>query len=192
MVSDLGDLARQLDAGRAAADDREGQPRAAAGLVSLQLGRLERSEDPPANLDRVLERLEPGRGRAPFVMAEVRVAGAGRHDQGVVVDRIPFQQHAPLLEIEAANLAEHDADVALALEDSAQRGGDLAGRQRAGGHLIEQRLEEVEVAAVHERDVDARPAQRAHRLQAGEAAADHHDAVAMIGGGHSGSRPTAM
>jgi hypothetical protein len=48
----------------------------------------------------------------------------------------------------------------------------------AGRHLVEQRLEEVEVAAVHERD--AHPGvttKHARRVETAEAAADDQDAV---------------
>jgi hypothetical protein len=80
---------------------------------------------------------------------------AGGHHERVVADlRAAVEQDPALLEVEARHLPEHDASVALALEDPAQRRGDLARRQRARGHLVEQRLKQVEVAAVDERHVD--------------------------------------
>ena len=42
----LGDLSRDLDAGRTATDDDEGQPRPACLGIILQLGHLEGTEDP--------------------------------------------------------------------------------------------------------------------------------------------------
>jgi hypothetical protein len=92
-------------------------------------------------------------------MAEVGVSGAGRHHQRVVLDggRVAtVEQHAPPAEIEPAHLAEDHAGIALALEQRAQRGGDLGGGQRTGGHLVEQWLEQVEVAPVDQRDLDGR------------------------------------
>jgi hypothetical protein len=47
--------------------------------------------------------------------------------------------------------------------------------QPRGRDLIEQRLEEVVVGAVDEDDLDRRLRQRAHRLDAAEAAADDED-----------------
>jgi hypothetical protein len=52
---------RKLDARRAGADDRERQPRRPRGVVRLQLGDLEGVEDPAAQLQRVVDRLHPGR-----------------------------------------------------------------------------------------------------------------------------------
>ena len=65
----------------------------------------------------------------------------------------------------------------LPLEDRPQRIGDLARRQRAGRHLVGERLEEVEVAAVDQRHLDRRAAQLQRRLQPAEAAADDHDTM---------------
>ena len=57
-----------------------------------------------------------------------------------------------------------------AAEDAPQRVADLGRRERAGGHLVGERLEEVEVAPVDQRDLDrqrgrasARPAGRRSR-----------------------------
>src|SRR4029079_6905987 len=77
----------QLDAGRAAADDDERQPLGPSGGVVLPLGRLERDQDPAADLEGGVERPEAGRVRRPLVMAEIREARAGRDDEAVVGDR---------------------------------------------------------------------------------------------------------
>ena len=54
------------------------------------------------------------------------------------------------------------------------------GLQRAGRDLVQQRLEQVEVAAIDEGDVDRVLApQRAGRVEPGEPAADDHDAMAF-------------
>ena len=65
----------------------------------------------------------------------------------------------------------------MALKDRAQRVGDLGGRERAGGDLVGERLEEVEVAPVDERDLDRPAPQLRERLEAAESAADDHDVV---------------
>ena len=69
----LGDLPGHLDAGRPGADDDEGQPRGAAGRVVLELGELERAEDPAAHLERVVDRLHAGGMEGELVVAEVRL-----------------------------------------------------------------------------------------------------------------------
>jgi hypothetical protein len=182
---DLGDLARELDAGRAGADDDEGEPGRAAIQVRLVLGRLERGQDPAANLERALERLHVGRERPPLVVAEVRVVRAAGDDQAVVgkleqlvVGRDAVDPDAPAVEVEAGDLAQDDADIPVALEDPAQRRGDLARRERAGRDLVHERLEEREVAPVDQRDVDRRPAQLPDGLHAAEPAADDDHVLA--------------
>jgi hypothetical protein len=105
-----------------------------------------------------------------------------RHHQRVVADRVALaaaatEHHAAQLQVEARHLAEHDAGVALALEDRPQRRGDLPRGERTRGDLVEQRLEEMEVPAVDQRDVDAGPPQAPHRLEAGEATADDDHAM---------------
>ena len=81
------------------------------------------------------------------------------------------------VEVEVGDLGQQDADVAVALEDRAERIGDLAGRERPGRDLVGERLEEMEVAAVDERDLDRRTPQLRDRLQAAETSADDDDVV---------------
>ena len=88
------------------------------------------------------------------------------------------EDHLAALQVEARHLREQDAHVLLAPEDAAQRRSDLGGRERAGRNLVGERLKEMEVAPVDERDVDRGAAQLAHRLQPREAAADDDDARA--------------
>ncbi len=56
--------------------------------------------------------------------------------------------------VEVDDFAEEDARVLLPGEHVADRGSDLAGRKGAGCDLIEQRLKEVVVAPVDDRDFD--------------------------------------
>ena len=55
--------------------------------------------------------------------------------------------------IDIGGVAEQNFGIFLAAENSAKRRGDFAGRERAGGDLIEKRLEEMEVALVDEGDL---------------------------------------
>ena len=119
--------------------------------------------------------------RRPFRVVEVGVVGAGRDDQRVVGDR-PAVGHQDLaaLRIEADRLAEDDRRVALLAQDRAQRLGDVAGRQRAGRDLVEQRLEEVEVAPVDQGQAHLRVDPEAARgVQAGEPATDDDHAMGL-------------
>jgi hypothetical protein len=115
-------------------------------------------------------------------------ASAG-HDQRVVAKPIRrwhpgdgAQVQLTRVEIEVGDLSQQDADVAVALEDRTEGIGDLAGRQRPGRHLVRERLEEMEVAAVDERDLDRRIPQLRDRLEAAETFADDDDVVAGAGG----------
>ncbi len=181
---EFGDLPGHLDAGGPGADDDERQPRPSQLIVRRHLGRLERAEDRRAGDQSALERLDLVRELRPGVVAEVRVVRATGDDQRVVGDagqrghagHRRELEPAPL-EVDRARLRHQDADVARAPEDRAQRVCDFARRERPGRDLVGQGLEEVEVAAVDERDLDVRTPQVLHRLQASEAAADDDDAV---------------
>ena len=87
------------------------------------------------------------------------------------------QLHLARLQVEAGDLGHQDANVAVTLEDRPQRIGDLAGRERSGRDLVGERLEEVEVPSIDERDLDRRPPQPERRLEAAEAAPDDDHAV---------------
>ena len=65
VVGDLAERAGQLYAGRAAADDDERHPFGPALRVGFPLGRLEGDEDPPPDLQRVVDRLEARRVASP-------------------------------------------------------------------------------------------------------------------------------
>ena len=83
-VGEIGDGAGHLDASRAAADDDEGQQRALALGIGLQLGGLEGEQDLAPNGRRVGEPLESRRVLRPLVVPEVAGAGPGRQNQKVV------------------------------------------------------------------------------------------------------------
>ena len=181
VVRDLAERAGELDAGRAAADEDERHPGAAPLGIGLPLGGLERDQDPAPDLEGVLDRLEPGRDGRPLRVVEVGVVGAGGDDQRVVGDRAAVgHQDLRRSGIEADRLAEDDRRVALLAQDRAQRLGDVAGRQGAGRDLVEQRLEEVEVAPVDEREADLGIDPEAARgVQPGEPATDDDDAMRL-------------
>jgi hypothetical protein len=66
----------------------------------------------------------------------------------------------------------------VALEDRAERIRDLAGRERPRSDLVRERLEEMEVAAVDERDLNRRTPELQGRLEAAETSADDDNMVA--------------
>ena len=183
---ELADLPGDLDAGGPGADDHDREPLLLLGEARRDLGHLERAEDPALQLERVVDRLHPGREDRELVVAEVRLTGARGHDQAVVghVERHvgnPARVHHPPVEVEAGDLGELDRDVPRVAEHVPQRRRDLAGWQDAGRHLVEQRLEEVVVAPVEQGHLDPADApEEAARGQPAEATAHHHDPMAQL------------
>ena len=122
--------------------------------------------------------------------------GAAGDDQRVVAE--PLRRRHPRdraevqlarVEVEVGDLSQQDADVAGALEDRAQGIGDLTRRERPGRDLVRERLKEMEVAAIDERDLDRRTPQPRHRLQAAETSADDDNVVDARGVGSAHYSP---
>ena len=150
--------------------------------IGLALGALEGEQDAPANRGGVLERLQAGRERLPFVMAEIGVARAGGEDQRVVGQRCAvIEQHALRRDVDAgrrvASSVVHFGPVAQQMAD---RPGDLRGRERRRRDLVEQRLEQMVVAAVDERDRDRRAGKAEGGFQPAKAGADDDDAMGLL------------
>jgi hypothetical protein len=172
---DLGEGSGHLHPGRAAAHHDEGQPGPPAIRVLLALRLLESEKGPPPDLQRVLERLQAGSEGRPLVVAEVGMHGTHR-DHEVVVEELAVREPDALPgDVDGQRLREHHARVRLAAKDAPDGGRDLGGREPGRGHLIEQRLEEVVVAPVHDRDADGGVAERTRRLEPSEARAEDHD-----------------
>ena len=145
--------------------------------LDLALGRLEGQEHPAADFGRVFDRLQAGRKRFPFGMAEVTVPGTGGNDERVVADLVAVELYDAIVEVEARYVAQQDVAVCLPRDDRSERRGDIRRREAAGCDLIQQRLEQMEVAAIDERDLNGRSPQRPCRIQAAEAAADDNDVM---------------
>ena len=131
---ELRDLACHLDAGRARADDDERQPGITRCLVQLGLRRFEREQNPVAQVDRPLERLQLGRVRRPLVVPEVRVARAARNEQHVVRNlqavsavRQVVDHDVSHIEIETGHLAQNHARVLLPAHDLTKRNRNFLG-----------------------------------------------------------------
>jgi hypothetical protein len=178
-VRELGDRAGQLDAGGAAADDREREELAPRADIRLAFGAFECEEHAPPDLEGVLEVLQAGSVDLPVVVTEVRGLRADGEDQPVVGERllrIVVDVDLARFEVDVAHVTEHDPHVGLAGEDGADRGCDLGGREARHRHLVEERLEEVIVRAVDQRDLDVSARERLRRFEPAEAASDDHHA----------------
>ncbi len=177
VVGDLAERPGQLHAGRSPADDHERHPLGPPFGVVLALGCLERDEDPAPDLGRVVDRLEARREGDPVVVIEVREPHARRDDQRVVRDRAAIREKdLATLRVDPGRFAEQHRGVPVAAQDRAQRLGDVAGGQGAGGDLVEHRLEQVVVAPIDQRQAHAWLAtEPASGVQPAEPATDHHD-----------------
>ena len=106
--------------------------------------------------------------------------GAGGHDErvvrevGAIVERT-VRASGSMLD----GLGQQDARVLLLAQDETQRLGDVGGREGAGRDLVQERAEEVVVAAIDERDVRRRPGQGPGGVEAAVAAADDQYAMSL-------------
>lgn len=82
--------------------------------------------------------------------------------------------------VDARHGREQGGDVRPVAQQMPDRPGDLRGRERSGRHLIKQRLEEMMVAPVHERDAHRSAAKSANGLQSAEAGADNHNVTSRV------------
>ena len=124
------------------------------------LGHLERAEDAPTQLQRVVDGLHARRVPGELVVTEVRLGHAGGDDQAVVRQLESWRSAG----LEAWTIrasrskpvtsASTTSDVAETPHDVTHRRRDLTRRQHAGRHLVQQRLEEMVVAAIDQGDVD--------------------------------------
>ena len=119
VVCDLGQRAGELDPGRPAAHDHEGQPGGASVRIAFALRMLEGGEDPAPDPGGVFDRLQPRCEGLPLGMAEVVVVRSGGEDERIV-------GHAPVPEDQAASrgveidrLTEEYPRIRLAAEDEA-------------------------------------------------------------------------
>ncbi len=171
----LRDGARQLDTGRTSTHDQERQQAAALQLVLGGFGPLECGQHAPAHLGGILDPLQPRGIRPPFVAAEVTVRGTGGEHE-VVVRQSALAHHdlAPF-GVHARHFAEQHVGVEMLAEQPADRRRDVARRQPGGGHLIEQRLEQVIVVAVDQRHSHAGRCQARGTCESAEPCADDDD-----------------
>ena len=103
------------------------------------------------------------------------VGAGGQHEvvEGQVGLPVDVQRRA--VPVDAGDSALPEAHVALAVEQAPHDVGHVGRAQAGGGHLVQQRLEGVEVVLVDERDLDRRSLQPPGDLEPAEPGADHHD-----------------
>ena len=91
-------------------------------------------------------------------------------------------------DVDRDDIGEEDARVRLAAEDRADRIRDVAGRETRRRDLVEERLEEMVIAPVDDRQPDRRIGESPGGGETAETGADHDDFGPHSGGAHP--RPT--
>ena len=163
--------------------------------IGRALRAFQRRQHALADLQRVVEILEPGRERRPLVVAEIAGARARRHHQVVVGKRrAVVEPHGARGDVDARHLGEQHGDVALAVQRRADRIRDVRRRQPRHRHLVQQRLEQVVVQAIDHRHLDGaavvRRTERLGRRQPAEPGADDDHAFAVGRHGQLGVNTT--
>ena len=114
-------LPGQFHTGGAAADDDERHPGPAFGRIYLALPRLQTPENTPPDLEGVLDGLQPGRLRRPFVIAEILMACADRDHQRVVRPAAVASETVRRATLISTTSASGARDVAIAREHRRNR-----------------------------------------------------------------------
>ena len=105
----------------------------------------------------------------------VSCALAGQ-DQPVELERAKVGDDLVSLPMNGRHLALQDADIRVLREDAADRSGDLGGTEARRRHLVQQRLKQMMVPTIDERDLDlGAGAKFFGRIQTAESAADDQD-----------------
>jgi hypothetical protein len=184
VVSDFGDGAGEFEAGGAGADDDEGEPGTFFVFGFGALGAFESVEQLVAHTSGFFDGFQAGSVFPPMVIAVVGGLGAGGDDEGVVGKCVTVGQEDFFgLWIDVNGFAEENFDIFLAAEDGADRRGDFGGRKRASGDLVEERLEEVEIALVEKGDVHVGALESLGGDQTRETSTQDEDAVWSWHGG---------
>lgn len=112
----------------------------------------------------------------PVVVAEVGMGRTACEQQHVEVERAAIVQfYAIRIGVDADHRRHPHFDIALRAQDVPQWRRDVRRRQAGGRDLIQQWLEQMMVAAIHQGDPHHGRSKSAHGPQAGETATDYHD-----------------
>ncbi len=114
----------------------------------------------------------------PFLVAEIRVLRSAGEDQRIVGKCAEVRDDLVFLQVNGEHFSLQNANVFMLRENAANGGSNLGGAQAGGRHLIQQRLEQVVVPPIDQRDIDVRRgAQLLGGVQSAEAPADDDDFV---------------
>ena len=123
---------------------------------------------------------------APGVPNHVTDAPGRQHQVVERQIRLPVDVEHARRPVHAADPTALEADVGLAVEEPAHDVGHVGGAEPGRGHLVQERLEGVEVVLVDQGHLDRRALQAPGDLEPTEPGAHHHD---LGDHGHVGSLP---
>ena len=107
-------------------------------------------------------------------MAEERAAGSRGQHQVVVAVGLAVENDLLAFGINVGHLSQQHLNVALLANQLPQGGGDVSTGHQTRGDLIEQRLEQVEVALVNQGDAHIRLGQSLAGMHTGKPPTDNH------------------
>ena len=84
--------------------------------------------------------------------------------------------HLSLLQVDARDLSQQHLRIFLPAQNAAHRSGNFCRRQSCGRDLIQQRLEQVMIAAIDHRHLHSSGAQGMRGIQSTETGPDNDDA----------------
>jgi hypothetical protein len=193
VVDEVADGAGRLHPGRSGADDHDVE-RAVGDACRVVVRGLEDLDQPGAQPRGVVHGVQ----REGVLLGARRVeevrARAGRHHEVIAGERLTVsRRHRAGRRIDRGDgeLLDHDGRVAV--EDPAQRPGDVGHRQLGRGHLVQQRLELVVVVAVEQRDRHVVLGELPGAADAGEATPDddHRRSGAVVAAHRSPQQVTS-
>ena len=101
--------------------------------------------------------------------------GAGGYHQVVVLEYALVGCHVFGVRVYGKHLGLAESHVGHFGNFPPEGKADVVGRQRTGGHLVQQRLEGVEVVLVNQQDLDGLPGKLLHQGNSGEPASQNND-----------------
>jgi len=171
LVGNFGQCTGQLEACGAGADDDKVEPGLRFLLSLGSFSALECVENLAPHRGGFLNGLDTRGACTPLIFAVVRGLRAGGHDQRVVGETSPVAEDDAFgARIKVHSFAKQHFNIFLTAKYGTEWRGNLGGRERAGGYLIEQRLKEMEIALIEKGDVYIRILQGLRGNESSEAA----------------------
>ncbi len=154
-VGEFDERSGHLDAGRAGADQDKGQQALAYLGIRHGFRLFEGEQHAAADRCGVVDRFEARGQPRPVIMAEIGVLRPGRQDQIIVaLVRPKACLDPPRCHVDADHLVEQHRGVPLIAQNRPDRLRNIGRRQCRCRYLVEQRLEQMVIAAVDHRHID--------------------------------------